>query len=138
MMKLSEGWLDTNVILRFLIRDHEEMFSKASSLFSRAERGEIRLLVHSVTVAELVWTLESFYGYSKSQINKVLQSFIQADGIHVPEKDIISVALTLYLDKNVDYLDAYLFANASEKGPSTIYSFDRKHFNRLGADGGIL
>ncbi|EEG78610.1 PIN domain-containing protein [Dethiobacter alkaliphilus] len=129
---LNGGWLDTNVVLRFLVRDNEEMFSKASSLFARAERGEILLLLHPITVAEIIWTLESFYGYDKSQIVCVLRSFIEADGIHVPEKEIIATSLTFYLDKNVDYVDAYLFAYASQSGSPTIYTFDKKHFMRLG------
>jgi predicted nucleic-acid-binding protein len=57
----ADGWLDTYVILRFLLRDDDTIFQKASVLFEKAERGELTLYIHPLVLAELVWTLESFY-----------------------------------------------------------------------------
>jgi predicted nucleic acid-binding protein len=34
----------------------------------------------------------------------------------------------------VDYIDAYLAACATIKGPAIIYTLDRKHFSRLSGD----
>lgn len=138
MSKRNEGWLDTNVLLRFLIRDHEGMFARARALFFAAEQGEVRLFIHPLIVAELVWTLESFYGYGKPEIVQVLSALIEADGIQAYEKETVRNALLLYREKNVDYVDAYLSAHAKENGPATIYSFDKKHFSRLGGGTVIL
>jgi predicted nucleic acid-binding protein len=128
------AWLDTNVVLRFLIRDHEKYFLAARNLFAKAEKGELSFLIHPLTVAELVWTLESFYEYEKKEIVNTLLGFIEAKGIEVLEKEITRKALLDYADKNVDYIDAYLAAYASQIGPQTIFTLDKKHFSRLEGD----
>jgi predicted nucleic-acid-binding protein len=128
-----DGWLDTNVILRFLIRDNESLFEKARKLFTEAEQGNLRLFLHPLVVAELVWTLDSFYGYTKKEIITVVGALIEADGIYLQELDIVRNALYLYEEKNVDYIDAYLAAYAISNKPDAVYSFDKKHFGKLPA-----
>ena len=130
----QRGWLDTNVVLRFLIRDHEKYFQAAKELFTKAEKGELALLIHPLTIAELVWTLDSFYEYEKKEIVNTLLGFIDAEGIEVPEKEIIRKALVDYADKNVDYLDSYLAAYAGQIGPRTIFTLVNKPFKRLEGD----
>jgi predicted nucleic-acid-binding protein len=127
----SKGWLDTNVILRYLVRDNEELFQAVKPLFLRAEEGDISLYIHEITMAELVWTLESFFGYKKEEIVQVLTRLINAEGIEVPNKEIVRNALILYLDADVDYMDAYLASQAATSGIPTIFTLDKKHFSRL-------
>lgn len=128
------AWLDTNIVLRFLIRDHEQYFLAAKDLFAKAEKGELFLLIHPLTMAELVWTMESFYEYDKKEIVNTLLGFIDAKGIEVLEKEITRKALIDYTEKNVDYLDSYLAAYANQIGPRTIFTLDKKHFKRLEGD----
>jgi predicted nucleic-acid-binding protein len=134
----ADGWLDTNVILRFLLRDDDTLFQKASVLFEKAERGELTLYLHPLVLAELVWTLESFYDIPKADIADILTHFMDADGISTPDKEVARDALQTYKDKNVDYIDAYLARYALQKGPGTVYTMDRKHFSRLGGCAVIL
>ncbi len=134
----ADGWLDTNVILRFLLHDDDTLFKKAKDLFEKAERGELTLYLHPLVLAELVWTLESFYSIPKAEIANILTNFIDADGISAPDKELARNALQAYQDKNVDYIDAYLAQCALQKGPGTVYSMDRKHFSRLGGCAVIL
>ncbi len=130
----NKGWLDINVILRYLIKDDEKMFQSVRSLFLKAEKGGLLLYIHSITIAELVWTLESFYEYNKEEIVNVLTRFINAEGIEVSDKETVQNALILYLDANVDYIDAYLASHAASSDVPTIFTLDRKHFSRLTND----
>ncbi|MDO9535760.1 MAG: PIN domain-containing protein [Bacillota bacterium] len=139
-MRQREGkqsaWLDTNVILRFLLHDHEEYFLATCKVFEQAAKGELTLLIHPLTMAELVWTLDSFYNYSKTEIVYTLENLMDAEGINMPEKEITKKALRDYEEKNVDFIDAYLASYAFHRGPHTIYTLDKKHFSRL--DGEII
>ncbi len=128
------AWLDTNVILRFLLKDDLDLFRAVEPLFLQAEEGEMVIFIHPLIMAELVWTLESFYEYPKSKIREVLEGLIGAQGVEVPEKEVIILALADYEEKNVDYIDAYLANFALRQGPSTIYTLDSKHFSRLRGD----
>lgn len=134
MSEKRGAWLDTNVILRYLIHDHEEMFQAASRVFHKAEQGGLILYLHPLIIAELVWTLDSYYGYQREEITITLLELIGADGIIVPERALVCKALLDYRRLNVDYIDAYLAACASQVGPTTVITFDRKHFTRLHAE----
>lgn len=133
-MNKEKAWLDANLILRFLRKDHPQFFEAAYKLFARAEKGELELFIHPLTLAEVVWTLQGCYGYSKQEIAEVLGSLIRSDGLFVVEKVIAEKALQDFVEKNVDYIDSYLAAYALVNGPETVYTLDKKHFSRLEGD----
>ena len=133
-MSKDNAWLDANIVLRFLLKDHPDFFKAALNLFSEAENGRITLHLHPLILAEVVWTLQGYYGNSKEEIAKTLSGMIEADGLFVEDKDVVKKALCDYSEKNVDYIDAYLAALALIKGPATIYTLDKKHFSRLEGD----
>jgi len=133
-MNKGKAWLDANLILRFLLKDHPEFFKAALNLFTEAEKGGIILCVHPLILAEVVWTLQGYYGYSKVEIAKTITEMIESDGLFVEDKDVIHKAFHDYAEKNVDYIDAYLSAYALIKGPQAIYTLDKKHFSRLEGD----
>jgi uncharacterized protein len=133
-MNKEKAWLDANLILRFLLKDHPKFFKAALDLFTEAENGRVTLCVHPLILAEVVWTLQGYYGYSKEDIAKTISEMIESDGLFVQDKEVAQKALVDYVEKNVDYIDAYLSAYALIKGPQAIYTFDKKHFSRLEGD----
>jgi predicted nucleic-acid-binding protein len=137
-MNKERAWLDANIILRFLLKDHPEYFKAAYHLFSEAERGNIILYLHPLILAEVVWTLQGYYGYQKAEIALILGEMIESDGLLVEEKEVVRKAFEDYAGKNVDYVDAYLSAHALIKGPQVIYTLDKKNFSRLEGDIRIL
>lgn len=129
----TDVWVDANVVLRCLIRDDERLFSLASGVMEMAERGEVRLHLSPLTVAEMVWVLDSFYEYPREQVAEVVSSFVRADGVAVEERDLIIEAIEDYSNLNVDFIDAYIAAKASlTKWP--VVTFDRAHFKKLGVE----
>ena len=125
-------WLDANVLLRFLTGSPPELAERAAGLLERAQRGEISLRVHSVVVAETVWVLESFYGYSKEDISGVLIPLLQQPALRVEGARTVVRALEAMAQKNVDFADALLAETARSRGGS-VASFD-KDFRRLGVE----
>jgi len=83
-----------------------------------------------ITVAEVVWVLESFYGYSKSQISETITQFLRSDGIEVFDLDLLIQALSLYHENNIDFADALLALFALSQDVNIVYSFDN-HFGRI-------
>lgn len=133
-MNKESVWLDANLILRFLRKDHPQFFKAAYNLFARAEHGELELYIHPLTLAEVVWTLQGYYGHTKQEIAAVLGNLIGSDGLFVVDKVIAEKALKDFAERNVDYIDAYLAAYAKVNGPETVYTLDKKHFSRLEGD----
>ena len=60
--------IDTNVLVRFLVRDDERQFARAQRLVRRkAERGE-PVFVSQLVLLETERVLRSRYGLSKAEI----------------------------------------------------------------------
>lgn len=128
---MKKVWIDANVILRFLLQDHQEFFQKAQKITLEAEQGKLKLLVAPITIAEVVWTLESFYKIPRKEIADILSAFICSDGIEAEEGDVVLFALKSYKESNVDFIDAYLSHHITKSGNNKIFTFDKKHFSRL-------
>lgn len=77
-----------------------------------------------MVIAELIWTLTSFYKVPKADVIEKISVIIGTESIGIPEKDIIAEALMLYARKNIDYIDAYNAAFMRHQGIERIYSYD--------------
>ena len=127
---MKTAYVDANVIVRLITDDPPDMAKQAAALFARVDCGEVRLVVDSIVVAETVWVLSSFYGFSPEQIGPVLREFLVGDGIESEEKTELLRALILYEEKNVDFADALLTVKMMKHGVTEVYSFD-EHFDRM-------
>jgi predicted nucleic-acid-binding protein len=125
----TSWWVDANVMLRFLTGDPPELAGLASGLLEEAERDGIPLRVHSVVVAETVWVLQSFYGYSKGEISGVLVPLLEHPALRVESSRTVVRALEAMADSNVDFADALLAGMARSHGEG-VASFD-KDFRKL-------
>jgi predicted nucleic acid-binding protein len=117
-------WVDANVLLRFLTGDPPELAGRASRLLKEAERGGVPLRVHSVVVAETVWVLQSFYGYSKGEISSALTPLLEHPALRVEGARTVIRALEAMASSNVDFADALLAGTARSHGEG-VASFDR-------------
>lgn len=122
------AYLDANIILSYLLGEPHTMAQAARAFFGSAEHGEIRLLLTSTTLAEVVWVLASAYGKERQEIATQMLAFVTARGIEADNE--ATLALSLFRDKNIDMADALLAARALLIGPPVVYSFDR-HFDRV-------
>lgn len=127
---MKKAFIDANVILRYLTKDPPVMAEAALKIFTDAKMGKVALLITSLTIAEVVWVLESFYGHSKNQIAETLTQFLFCEGLEVEDLGLLIEALALYKEKNIDFADAFLASTALRKGPNIIYSFDQ-HLRRV-------
>lgn len=127
---MKRAFVDANLVLRYLTKDPPDMAEASLKTFSAAQDGQIRLILIPITVAEVVWVLESFYGYPKDQIVTTISQFLHSEGLEVMNLDMLIQALSLYHEKNIDFADALLAASALSLGPNFIYSFDH-HFDRI-------
>lgn len=132
MSEAEAIFVDTNVFLRFLTGDDPAKAEAVRQLFQRAADGEIRLTTSLLVVAEIVWTLESFYGLDKAAVAEKVEAIVAAPYVACPQADRVLQALDFYVDKNVDFIDAYHAFLLREDGPRCIATYDEKHFRRAG------
>ena len=130
-MKAERVFADTNLFLRYLTNDIPAQADAVEELLRRASDGEIVLVINSLVIAEIVWTLESYYGLARGSIKDKVLAILNTPGIEAAEGDLLLQAIFWYEDKNVDFIDAFDAAWMLTQGLATIYTFDRKHFSRI-------
>jgi predicted nucleic-acid-binding protein len=130
-MPTERAFADTNLFLRYLTNDIPSQADAVESLLCRAARSEIALVVNPMVIAEIVWTLESFYHLSPGEIKSKIFAVLNTPGLEVAEADVVVLAMDLYADRNIDFIDAYNTCWMTAHGLDTIYTFDRRHFARI-------
>ena len=123
--------IDTNLLVRYLINDDQKKAEAVDNLLDKAIKGEVRIVVPSVIIAELVWVLESFYQLKAEDILELVEAIINTSGLDVTDKSTVISALRLYKNRNIDFIDAWIIEFAKERGIKTIYTFDKKHFRDI-------
>ena len=116
--------VDTNVLVRFFSGEPPAMAEKARRLIERADIGEITLVVIPIVVAEVYFTLESFYEMEPKAVAEKLIVFLQCRGIETLEQKQVLDALRRCRNRKAHFVDAYLAATAAAEN-YPIASFDR-------------
>lgn len=121
---MQEYVLDTNVLLRSLVKDHPAHQKEAERVFRKGEKGEVDLVLLTVVIAETAFVLRSFYKQDPATIASALQVIVGQRWIHVEDRSILLSALDYY-GRGKHFVDAYLQAFA-EARKAEIVTFDQK------------
>lgn len=125
-------WLDANVVLRLFTRVPEAMAKKSLELMQKAEQGKLVLKLSPIITAQIIWVLKSYYKRNWEEISAILIPFLSSDGLEVEERDLLTHALQLTRDKNVEFVDAYLALKAAGSNEE-VCSFEETDFKKLPA-----
>lgn len=117
--------IDANVLLRFLVNDIPEQADRCAELLKRVEAGTEQVLLPDIVLADVIWTLEKFYKQRKSKIQDILAPILELKGLHFSSKAAARRALQLYVQKNIDWTDAFVASQMLSKKKNQIYSYDR-------------
>jgi predicted nucleic acid-binding protein len=130
-MNHDRVFLDTNVVLRFLLDDHPDHSPRARALFASLARGEISLVLTETVVFETVFILEKQRKLERDSIVSALNELLEAQGIILLGPAEVGEAFDLYRKHpQLSIADCFHAANARAFGNATIVSFDRE-FDRV-------
>ena len=100
---------DTNFILRYLLADNPQMFTKAKEIFDQAKTGKVILIIEQAVFTEVIFVLSSFYKVPKDTITQILSDLLTYKGIS-SEKEVFALALDYYNKYNMHVVDCLLLA----------------------------
>jgi predicted nucleic-acid-binding protein len=123
-------FLDTNIFLRFFLKENESMFQRLEKLFYEIISGNIIGVSNAMIIAEVVWVLSRSYKWNKEKICDNIEFILSTPNIRFKDKVILVNAISIYKEKNIGFIDAYNYSYMKANGITEIYSFDRD-FDKL-------
>jgi predicted nucleic-acid-binding protein len=118
--------IDTNVLVRFLVRDDEAQFEKARKLIKREVAAGRRVFVNQLVLMETEWVLRSRYDVPKNQIIAAISGLLDASDVQFEDEPAIEEALFIWKDFTADFADCLIGAKNRRLGCRATASFDAK------------
>ena len=117
--------IDTNVLVRYLVRDDAEQAEAARLLLEGISSERPGFICREVAI-EVVWVLERAYKFTREQIADVIVELAATDGIVIEEVEDVARAAIRYRQTGADFSDLMILATAERMGAGPLYTFDRR------------
>jgi predicted nucleic-acid-binding protein len=117
--------LDTNILVRFLVRDDAKQLASVQKLVRTALAAGETLFVPITVVLELEWVLRSNFKFSKEEVTHTLSSLLATSELSFESESAFEIALALYKKGSADFSDCMHTALAHTAGESPLWTFDR-------------
>ena len=117
--------VDTSLIVRYLVQDHERHAKAAGKLFDACDRGDVVIVVLPAVLAESVFVLDAFYQHARGDIASALGRLISSPGVEISDAAIHLDALDRYRRTKIHFVDCLIAATAAAEN-TPIASFDQE------------
>lgn len=118
--------IDTNVLVRFLVRDDDTQFEKARKLIKREVAAGRRVFINQLVLMETEWVLRSRYAVPKNQIIEAISGLLNATDVQFEDEPAIEEALFIWKDSTADFADCLIGAKNRRMGCRATATFDVK------------
>jgi predicted nucleic-acid-binding protein len=123
--------LDTNVLVRYLVQDDPEQARKATRFIASACSAEDPALINRIVLCELVWVLESAYGYAREKVALALNQILHTAQFTIEDHQDAWSSLREYRS-GADFADSFIATVNRRLGCERTVTFDRKAGRRPG------
>ncbi len=118
--------LDTNILVRYLVRDEHHQTTLADRFIETECSAETPGFISHIVLCELVWVLTSGYDYSPGDALKVLEQMLRISQLRIESPQIVWQALADTRKGRADFSD-YLLARINRMhGCEYTATFDKK------------
>lgn len=112
--------VDANIILRYLLNDHQELSSKAAEIL------EQQTVILPIEVAcEVVYVLQKIYNVNRKDIQQQLTNLLNENIVTMQKPVVFLKALEYYGTTTLDFVDTLLWAYHTVE-QQEIFTFDKK------------
>lgn len=115
--------IDANVILRYLLKDDETLFKRASSLLEKVIVGEEAVIISESVLAESVYVLQKVYKIEREVIAEKLRELFAYKGIANSDKKDLIDSILLFGQTRLSIVDCIVCSKSINQGLSLI-TFD--------------
>ncbi len=117
--------IDTNVLVRLLVRDDEAQYIAARRLVDRAAATEEPVLIVLGVLLETEWVLRSRYRLDKASIADAIAALLESVDVKFEHPPTVEEALYVWAQHpRADFADCLLTARAAHLGRTRFLTFD--------------
>ena len=117
--------IDTNVLVRLLVRDNEAQYAAAQRLVDQAAAAEEPVLIVLGALLASEWVLRSRYKLYKASIAGGLTALLESADVEFEHPPTVEEALYVWAQHpGADFADCLLTARAAHLGRSRFLTFD--------------
>ncbi len=117
--------LDTNILVRLLTRDDEAQAEQARTFLNMKAAEDGAFFVSDIVLAELVWTLDRSYHYTRHEIGKTIMALADNATLGFESREVLRHAQMLFADSKAGFADCMIVAKAMTAGCDSVASFDK-------------
>jgi predicted nucleic-acid-binding protein len=124
--------IDTNVLVRYLVRDDRSQYDRARRLINRAVGTGEPVLVSQLVLLEAEWVLRSRYELAKSDILVALSALLKSADLAFEDEPSIEQAIYSWKDSVAEFADCMIDARNRQLGCRATATFDSKALKLAG------
>ncbi|NCO42794.1 MAG: hypothetical protein COZ06_13510 [Armatimonadetes bacterium CG_4_10_14_3_um_filter_66_18] len=118
--------VDTNVLVRYIAEDDPAQLRLVDSLIDSVDERHEKLFVNLVSLCELVWVLDSCYGFTKADILGALERILETQQLDVQSRSMVRLAIADYRAAGADFADCLRGRVNTAHGCATTYTLDKR------------
>lgn len=112
--------VDTNVLVRYILRDDSDQALAAEQALEEADR----LVISTVVLCELVWVLRRVFSIDRPRIAEVIRLVLSRSSIEV-DRSAVSAGLSM-LEAGGDFADGCVLFEAGKQRCNRTLTFDKR------------
>jgi len=118
--------IDTNVLVRLLVRDHDAQVRAAERFIATHCSAEDPGFVARVVIAEVAWVLRDFYEYDRAQVAGAIRGLLDVSEFELDASDDVHAALRNFESSSAGFTDCLIARTNASAGCEHTVTFDRK------------
>ena len=118
--------LDTNVLIRFLVRDEERQATAVYRKFKEAETNKGVFFVPMVVVLETIWVLEAVYRVTRQEILNSIDELLLMPILEFEMQSAVRSFVSSAREIKIDLSDLLIAHAAKFSGCERVITFDKR------------
>lgn len=118
--------IDTNVLMRLLVRDHDGQIKAAERFVNTHCSSDAPGYVSRIVIAEIAWVLKDVYDYDRTQIAGAIRGVLNVSQLEIDSADEVHAAVADYEKSSGGFTDCLVARTNASAGCDYTVTFDKK------------